>query len=535
MILALTAIVCFAAFASSEEYDIVILNGRVMDPETKFDGIRNVGIKDGKIVTITKRKISGKETVEATGHVVAPGFIDTHVHSSDKFSIKMSMMDGVTTGLDLELGVVNVADWYEREKGKWPMNYGQCVSHEFVRMVIHDGIKLDRPVDATDIFNFRAETKKDEVEGWSVTVSNLDQINAITKILDENLRQGALGIGCTAGYAADGISTYEQFEVQRAAARFKRLSAFHLRLHTSIKPPLEATMGFNEVLANAVLLKAPLLICHNNDYGWWEVEEKLSMAREMGMNAWSEYYPYTAGSTAIGAVPLRPESLEGILGLKYKEVMYDPSQDKFLNKEEYLRVVKEDPGRTIIAYNPARNEWMEYWLKMPHMTVGSDAMWSTDKSLDWNSDPAKFSGHPRTSGTHSATLRMAREADVPLLFTLSQLSYWSALHLGKAGLESMKVRGRMQEGMVADIVIFDPEKVREGSSYKKGEQGLPPHGLPHVIVNGVFVKKHNKATDMFPGKPIRYPVEEKPRHVPATKKQWLKTFTIDHGAVKPRK
>jgi len=91
----------------------------------------------------------------------------------------------------------------------------------------------------------------------------------------------------------------------------------------------------------------------------------------------------------------------------------------------------------------------------------------------------------------------------------------------------MKTRGRLQENMTADIVIFDPVKVREGSSYKAGEQGLPPIGLPHVIVSGVFVKKDNQATGKFPGLPIRFKEERKPRHVPATTKQWLNTFTID--------
>jgi N-acyl-D-aspartate/D-glutamate deacylase len=129
---------------------------------------------------------------------------------------------------------------------------------------------------------------------------------------------------------------------------------------------------------------------------------------------------------------------------------------------------------------------------------------------------------------------MAREADVPLMFTLSQLSYWSAKHLGDAGVAQMTERGRIQEGMVADIVMFDSETVKEGSDYKAGMNGLPPTGLPHVIVNGVFVKKDNKATDKFPGQPIRYAEEETGRFVPAEKKQWLKTFTIDTGAVRPR-
>ena len=158
---------------------------------------------------------------------------------------------------------------------------------------------------------------------------------------------------------------------------------------------------------------------------------------------------------------------------------------------------------------------------MPHMVVGSDSMWSTDPNHNSNSDPAKFQGHPRTSGSHATVLRIAREAGVPLQFTLSQLSYWSALHLGDAGIESMKNRGRLQEAMVADITIFNPDTVKEGSSYKAGEQGLPSIGIPHVIVNGVFVKKDNQATNIMAGQPIRYPVEEKARFVPAEKKQWL--------------
>jgi N-acyl-D-glutamate deacylase len=515
----------------ADGYDIVILNGRVMDPETNFDEVRNVGIKDGIIVSITEEPITGKETIDATDHVVAPGFIDTHVHSSEKFSIKMSMMDGVTSGMDLEAGCINTAAWYDREKGKWPINYGQCVSQEMVRMLVHDKLDLSEPVDAMNLFDLRAQSLNDGIEGWSVTVSTLDQINEISKILDENLRQGAIGLGSTVGYASKGISTYEMFEAQKVAARYKRVTAVHNRLHTSSRPPLEATMGFDEIFTNSSLLQAPLLVCHNNDYGWWEIEEKLQMARKLGMNMWSEYYPYTAGATAIAAEALRPESLEGMLGLTYDEVIYDPYEDKMLNKEEYLKTTREDPGRTIIAFNPAREKWMPHWIKMPHMTVGSDAMWNTNPEITWDSDPAKFIGHPRTSGSHSTALQLARDAEVPLMFSLSQLSYWSAKHLGDAGLEAMQKRGRMQEGMIADITIFNPETVKPGSSYKNGEHGLPPAGIPHVLVNGQFVKRDNQATNVMAGVPIRYPVEEEPRFVPASKEEWIETFTIDDGAV----
>ena len=209
--------------------------------------------------------------------MVAPGFIDTHTHSSNKFNIKMSMMDGVTTGMDFEAGALNVGQWYDREAGKWPMNYGQCASHELTRMIIHDGLEVPGPVDASDMFDMRAESLDgDNTPGWSVTVSDLDQINQIMEILDENLRQGALCVGNTVGYASAGISTYEMFEAQRTAARYDRPMAMHSRFHTNSKTPTEAALGFAEVFTNAALLKAPLLYQHNNDYGWWEIEEKVA-------------------------------------------------------------------------------------------------------------------------------------------------------------------------------------------------------------------------------------------------------------------
>jgi len=505
----------FDAAASTESFDTVILNGRVVDPECDFDGIRNVGIRDSRIAMITGGDISGADSVDASGLVVAPGFIDTHTHSSDKYVIKMAMMDGVTSGMDYELGALNVADWYERETGKWPINYGTCVSHELARMVVHDGLDLSAAVDAVDAFQLRAQSGEDGVEGWSVTVSDGDQINDITRLLDKDLQAGALCAGTTVGYAFAGISSYELFEVQRAAARYGRPLAGHSRFHGNTVTPTEATLGFDEVFANAAALGSSLLYSHNNDYGWSEIEEKLALARERGMNVWSEYYPYEAASTAIGAAALRPETYEDVLGRSYAETLFDPTQDKYLNKDEYLQVVAEDPGRAIVIFNPARKEWLPQWLKVPHMVVASDGMWQNE-GLGWDDDPALFKGHPRTSGTHTTVLRLARENDVPLMFTLSQLSYWPAYHLGETGLEQMKVRGRLQEGMVADIVIFDVDSVAEGSTYKAGENGLPPIGLPHVMVNGVFVKRDDKATDQFPGQPIRYPVEDEGRHVPVT-------------------
>ena len=75
----------------TKTYDLVILNGRVMDPESGLDALRNVGILGDKIAIITEETIKGKETIDATGHVVAPGFIEAHCHSTDPFGRKVCL------------------------------------------------------------------------------------------------------------------------------------------------------------------------------------------------------------------------------------------------------------------------------------------------------------------------------------------------------------------------------------------------------------------------------------------------------------
>ena len=508
------------------EYDVVILNGRVMDPETNFDAVRNVGIADGRIAAITEEDITGKRSIDAGGHVVTAGFIDTHTHSLDLFSVKLLMRDGVTSGMDLEVGAWPVGPWYDEKKDSWPINYGVTVSQEIVRMSVHDaddGIDFSRPIDATVLSKARTASLKDGVEGWSATISDRTQMNEISRRLDQGLREGALGLGSTIGYMRKGVTTYEMFEAQRAAARYGRLTAAHLRFHPMNKTPTESPIGFAEAFTNAVTLKAPLLIAHNNDYGWWEIEEKLALAREQGLNMWGEYYPYTAGAGPLGSEFLRPEMWEDTLGYKYEETLFDPVQNKFLSRDEYFKAVATDPGRTVIAHSSPRKPWLRKWLKVPHMVVAGDTMWSTDKdgnALGWQEDYDEYVGHPRTAGTRGRVLRLAREETIPLMFSLSQLSYWHAKHLGDAGIEAMKIRGRMQEGMVADIVVFDPDRVTDNADFDLGANGRPTTGIPYVLVNGRFVVDDSEVKKIMAGQAIRYPPENTGRFVPVTEEQY---------------
>lgn len=522
MALCLTVIPVMAA-----DFDLVIKNGRVMDPETMLDAVLNVGVKDGRIVKITPSKLDGKTTIDATGQVVAPGFIDTHFHALDGLSVKLGVLDGVTSGMDLEVGAVGVADWYESKKGKWPINYGTGISHEGARLQVLDSeVEIDGPYDAIGIIGaLRNAAAKDGVSGWSVTKADQEQMNKILKIVDQGFKEGALNLASTTAYMREGLTAYEMYETMKVAAQWGRFTSSHTRFHANPVNP-EAQLGFDEVFTNAMVLGAPLLIAHNNDFGWWEIEEKLKLARERGLNMWSEYYPYDAAATAIGSSFLVPKSLEGVFGYKYEDIMYEPQQDKFLTKEEYLSLSKKEPGHLVMVFSPPRKEWMTSWLRVPHMTVAADSLPSGLGIDSWDLAPSEYKGHPRTAGTRGRVLRMAREEGVPLMFTLSQMSYWPAMHLGQAGVKAMEERGRMQEGMVADIAIFDPESVTDNATYKSGQQGAPTSGISHVLVNGQLVVEKGAFKKVWAGEPIRFMSEEKGRFKGLDKAEFLKNITV---------
>ncbi len=539
LLLAFLASSFIATLASAQNYDVVILNGRVMDPETGYDQIANVGINNGWITEITTDAIDGTETIDAEGLVVAPGFIDLEQHGIDPWGIKVNLRDGVTTQMDFEIGALNIDEWYAKREGATQANFGTVVGQEYARMRVHDDMALEGPDVSMplSLSVHRAQSAEDGVEGWSVTPSTREEMNEITAILDEGLRLGALGIGSTIGYARQGITTYEMFEAQKAAARYGRVTSAHHRFHPSASTPTETQTGVNELLVNAMVLNAPLHIHHDNDYGWWENQEKMALAREQGHNVWSSFYPWTAGSGNYGASILGPDNWEAGMGYKYEETIFDPQLDRFVTKEEFLEFAENEPGRTAIAFSPPREQWLNDWITIAGYGVSGDGMPSLDsegKALSWDSAYEDYAGHPRSAGSHALVLRLAREADVPLMLTLTQLSYIHAKRLGDTGLRAMQVRGRMQEGMVADITIFDADNVTEQATYSRGKNGLPSLGIPYVLVNGTVVVQDSKVLKgIYPGQAIRFPVEDTGRFIPAGREQIMGILTPDTGTVRP--
>lgn len=190
---AILVILCAAIASPTIANDIVILNGRVIDPETGLDAIRNVAITDNKITAISEEAVEGDVEIDASGQVVAPGFIDLHAHGMSVGDMRMQAMQGVTTILELESGILPIGDWYaEIAQGPKPLNYGASAGWTFARIATF----VDSKHEATAAYFQQAQGDTD----WKLEIATADQQARILSLVEQGLDEGALGIGINAGY-----------------------------------------------------------------------------------------------------------------------------------------------------------------------------------------------------------------------------------------------------------------------------------------------------------------------------------------------
>ena len=107
-----------------------------MDPASGLEAPRNVGIAGGTIRAVTEQSLRGRDTLDARGMVVAPGFIDLHQHAQDAAGYRVEVLDGTTTALELEGGTVDIDRWYDARAGTSIINHGVSVGHDQVRMQV---------------------------------------------------------------------------------------------------------------------------------------------------------------------------------------------------------------------------------------------------------------------------------------------------------------------------------------------------------------------------------------------------------------
>lgn len=500
--------------ALAADYDLVILNGRVMDPESKLDAVRNVGIKDGKIAVISKEKISGKQQIDASGHVVAPGFVDGHSHVVDMpLGQRLALRDGVTTTLDLEVGAFPVSRWYDRMKGKSQTNYGASVSVMGARGAFFDPDYLKATIGGTskDMFSGKVNVPPDIYN----RVPNDKEINSILKNIDNGLKEGGLGIGPPTGYMVDGFTSQEMIGAQKLAGKYGRFSHVHTRFSSQVSPT-SGILAFQEAIASAGSYGGGVIIAHFTAQALDQTQAAMDYVdalRADGVPVVLEVYPYNFGGSGNGiqADYLEPHNYQHNMGRTYSDII-DTATGKRLTKETYESLLKSDPDHGVLFYN-AKEEDVLKAVAHPDVLIGCDcfAMTGADGKFtdDWDTPFDQINTHPRTAGAHGKVLRLTRDKKLmPLMTAISKMSYQYAKFLEENGVPQMANKGRIKVGADADITIFDPDTVRDNSSLDKGKSGQPTTGIPYVVVNGTVVVKDSKVlAGVYSGRPIRAKVE----------------------------
>src|SRR5947208_10697658 len=354
-------------------YDRVILGGHVMDPASNLDAVRNIGLSGGRIAVITTEAIRGRDTVDAKGLVVAPGFIDLHAHGQTAETYRFYALDGVTTALELELGTSDVAAWYREREGGERINYGVSIGHIKVRMaVMHDsGTRMP-------------------VSDGAYRPASPEQIAEIAKRIEIGLREGAVDIG--AGFPYTPAATRaELLALFRVAAKAKT------PIHVHIRPGVS---GLKEALALAAETHAPLHVVHVNSVGLAETPELLQMikeARAHGRDVTTEAYPYDAGMTEIQSATIQ-DVYKTAPDERLAELEWPPTGER-LNRESFERYSRIG-GPVVIHTN--KEPMVIAAITSPLTIIASDAYWQDG------------TGHPRTTGAFARVLgRYARRSPPP--------------------------------------------------------------------------------------------------------------------------
>jgi dihydroorotase len=459
------AVLLLAGVMWAQEFDVVIANGRVMDPASGLDAVRQIGIRDGKIAAVSVEALRGRTVLDAGGLVVAPGFIDLHSHGQTPENYRFKAMDGVTTALEMEVGVSPVPGWYAAREGKALINFGATSGHLPARMaVMHDSGTLlprDKAVE-------RAATPREQRETLA--------------LVRRGLEEGALGIGVAIAYIPLA-SRAEILDLFKLAAEKKTALYVHMRNGGPEEPGVVDAL--QEAIADAAATGASLHVVHITSMGLGETPLCLEMiegARRRGLDITTEAYPYTAGMTDLGSAIFSEgwQARQG--GITFGDLQWAATGER-LTAESFARYRRQGG---MVAIHSIPEETVKLAMGNPLVEIASDGILENGK------------GHPRAAGTFTRVLgRYVREQRVlPLMEALRKMTLAPAERLGVPG------KGRVSVGADADLAVFDAARVTDRATFENPAQYS--EGMVYVLVNGVPVVRGGSLVEgVAPGRGLR--------------------------------
>jgi dihydroorotase len=450
--------------AYGQEYDVVLAHGRVLDPASDLDGVRYVGIRGGKIAAISDVPLAGRTVLDVAGLVVAPGFIDLHSHGQTPENYRFKARDGVTTALEMEVGVSPVPEWYRAREGQAQINFGATSGHLPARMAaMHDSGTL---------------LPHDTAKGAATPEQRRQTFDLVRRGLDD----GALGIGMGIAYVPLATRA-EILELFGLAAERKTAVYVHIRNGGPVEPGVIDAL--QEVIADAAATGASLHVVHITSMGLRETALCLQMiagARRSGLDVTTEMYPYTAGMTDLGSAVFDEgwQAKQG--GIGFGDLQWALTGER-LTAESFARYRRQGG---MVAIHSIPEEVVRQAIADPLTMIASDGILDHGK------------GHPRAAGTYARVLgRYVREQHaLTLMEALRKMTVMPADRLG------IRTKGRIAVGADADITVFDPARVMDRATFENPAQYS--EGIEYVLVNGTLVVKSGELVDgVAPGLAVR--------------------------------
>ena len=477
-------ILCFLLLSTTavaaQQFDLVLEGGRVMDPETGLDAVRNVGIRDGKIARIAADPMGGRRVVHAAGLVVAPGFIDLHQHGQEPASQRVKAFDGVTTALEMEIGAPDVAQFLKLKDGHSLIHYGSSASHAAARALV-----FGAPLPAV-VMDPRSGIPEILPKSGPATnqPATPEQIAHIQQRLRDELDAGALGVGMGIQYTP-GATRLEVIDMFRVAAERKLPVYTHLRSFGRLEPGSDIE-SVEEVIGAAAITGAPLHIVHINSTCLLDSIECLSLiegARARGLDVTTEAYPYIAGMTAINSALFNPGWREK-LGIDYGNLVL-PDTGEHLTRGRFEELHNSSVPQSVLVFANTQ-EMIDAIIPNPLVMIASDGA----------------PGHPRNAGTYARVLAqyVREKKTLTLMEALRKMTLMPAEMLERS-TSAARHKGRMQEGADADVVVFDPQTISDRATFEKPME--PSVGVHYLLVGGTVVIDDGKIVpDVFPGRAL---------------------------------